>query len=55
MSVVVVLGVALVACIVGDILIVLTRGSGELAATGLGALTTLLAGALIWKIKTNGA
>jgi hypothetical protein len=45
------LGIALVVCIVGDVLIVLENGSAELAATGLGALTTLLAGALVWKVR----
>jgi hypothetical protein len=49
------LGVALILAIVGDVLIVLENGSAELAATGLGALTTLLAGALVWRVKNiNG-
>jgi hypothetical protein len=47
------LGIALVVTIIGDVVIVLQNGSAELAATGLGALATLLAGALVWRVKVK--
>lgn len=52
---IVMLGCALIVSITGCIAIILLEGSTELAATGLGALTTLLAGALVWRVRNlNG-
>lgn len=52
---IILLGCALIVTIIGCVTIVILDGSGELLATGLGALTTLLAGALIWRVKNiNG-
>lgn len=51
---VVVLGICLVAVIIGMVAIVHRDGTAALSGSGLGALATLLAGALAWRVKTNG-
>lgn len=50
---VVVLGVCLLAVIVGIVAVVHRDGLEQLKGTGLGALATLLAGALAWRVKNK--
>ncbi len=51
----IVLGLCLLAVIVGIVLVVHRDGLEQLRGTGLGALATLLAGGLVWRVKKNGS
>jgi len=45
------LAICLAGCIAGIVLITIFEGAPALAGTGLGALTSALGGALVWRVK----
>ncbi len=51
---VVVLSVCLLASIVATVVIVTVEGTAALVGTGMGALVSLLASALAWRVRSNG-